>query len=470
MKSTHKLFIAVIALLLSISAAQAEKSESGYNLSFKIEGIQPDTVYMVSYQGNKVMYFDTTIINTQGEFTFKNDKKLKVGMYGVFHRKRILIQFIGKETNMKMSTDTINYVNNMRVENSEENALLFGFFQFANASNEKSKALSKKLKAAKKDSDKYNKAKEELQVMRDGFNSYRDDIITNHPELFVATLLKARIDPVIPPVPTLPNGKKDSTFSFRYYKKHYFDNIDLSDRRLYRTDLMHQKVFHYLDKMTQMIPDSIIKSVDVILKGTKLDSVTFRYFAAKLLYRYDTSKIVGMSNVLFHIGDKYYLKNNQAYWMDSTQMAKVKERVEMLRYNQIGRQAIDLRLPDMQGKTRSISEIKSQFTVLFFFDASCGHCKKTAPKLLDLYHKYGKDVLTVYAVEGTNDRKKWDEFVSDLELDWINVSDAKKDSHFRQYYDVTSYPTIYLLSDTKKILLKKVSVESIGEAIERDKK
>ena len=96
--------------------------------------------------------------------------------------------------------------------------------------------------------------------------------------------------------------------------------------------------------------------------------------------------------------------------------------------------------------------------------------QKTAPKLLDLYHKYGKDVLTVYAVEGTNDRKKWDEFVSDLELDWINVSDAKKDSHFRQYYDVTSYPTIYLLSDTKKILLKKVSVESIGEAIERDKK
>ncbi|NQY68469.1 MAG: DUF5106 domain-containing protein, partial [Flavobacteriales bacterium] len=382
MKINVRIVFPIILLINLLGLNASAEKNTGYELKFEIDGLASDTVYLVNYQGNKIMYFDTTVVDTKGQFAFKNTKKLKVGMYGLFYNGRILLQFIGKETSMKIVTDTLNYIGNISVEGSEENQTLYGFFQFAGKSNRDSQSLRKKLKSAKKGSDNAKEIKEELEKMHDAFDEYRNNIIDNKKNLFVSTLLKARIEPTIPKTPLLENGKKDSTFAYRYFKRHYFDNIDLSDRRLFRTDIMHDKVFYYLDKLTPMQPDSIIKSVDVILEGTKEDSITFRYFASKLLYRYDTSKVVGMSNVLFHIGNKYYLKD-KAYWMDSTQMAKVVKRVEMLRYNQIGNQAIDLRLQDIDGNTRTISEIKSEFTILFFFDASCGHCKKTAPKLLD---------------------------------------------------------------------------------------
>ncbi|NQY11711.1 MAG: redoxin domain-containing protein [Flavobacteriales bacterium] len=473
MRLIPKQLLLILLLSCSMLSASEIDKDKGYELKFEIDGLRPDTIYMLSYKGNVMNHFDTAFVDNKGAFVFKNDKKLLVGMYGVYSKTpyngtQLFIKFIGKEKTMSMKTDTLDFINNLKIEGSKENSLFFGMIQYSAQLGEKATELSNKLKDEKKDSDKYNKIKKEISAFRDKYYSYRDSVINNYPKLFVATILRTSIDPVIPEIPILPNGREDSTFSFRYYKKHYFDNIDLSDRRLFRSQIMHNKVFNYLDKMTPMIPDSIIKSVDVILKGTKEDSVTFRYFAAKLLYRYDTSKVVGMSNVLFHIANEYY-KDDKAYWMDSTQMADVKRRVEMLRYNQIGKQAIDLSLPDWEGKKHRISDIKSDFTILFFYSASCGHCKKEAPKLLDLYHKYGKDVVSVYAVEGTNDRKKWEEFVKDLELDWINVADPDEKSHFRQYYDVRSFPTVYLLDKRKKILLKRVSVESLDKTIERDK-
>ena len=57
----------------------------------------------------------------------------------------------------------------------------------------------------------------------------------------MAAIFKAQKDPVIPETPTLPNGRKDSLFSYRYYKDHFWDNIPPSDDRLLRTPIFHVK-------------------------------------------------------------------------------------------------------------------------------------------------------------------------------------------------------------------------------------
>ena len=42
----------------------------------------------------------------------------------------------------------------------------------------------------------------------------------------VLAVFKATEDPEIPETPKLANGQLDSTFAYRYYKKHFFDQVD----------------------------------------------------------------------------------------------------------------------------------------------------------------------------------------------------------------------------------------------------
>jgi hypothetical protein len=70
----------------------------------------------------------------------------------------------------------------------------------------------------------------------------------------------------------LENGKKDSTFAYRYYKAHFWDNIDFSDDRMLRTPIFHPKVKQYMEKLTAQGPDyvdSINASADYLISKAK---------------------------------------------------------------------------------------------------------------------------------------------------------------------------------------------------------
>ena len=105
MKPALKLILSLFIVLISINSTKAGNDDIGYHLKFKIAGLQSDTIYLVTYEGNRKLHFDTAMVNANGEFAFKNSKKLKVGMYALIHKGRFLIQYlIGKETNMTMTT------------------------------------------------------------------------------------------------------------------------------------------------------------------------------------------------------------------------------------------------------------------------------------------------------------------------------------------------------------------------------
>ena len=137
-------------------------------------------------------------------------------------------------------------------------------------------------------------------------------------------------------------------------------------------------------------------------------------------------------------------------------------------------------LPDSSGKIRSLyMDTTANYTVVCFWDPTCGHCKEVVPKLDSMYHAKWKAVgLKLFSVAKETDgtRKDWINFINDHKLTaWTHVYYSKADEKLRvdagvpgysQLYDVQSFPTLYLLDKEKRIVAKKLSWEQIDEVLQ----
>jgi peroxiredoxin len=129
----------------------------------------------------------------------------------------------------------------------------------------------------------------------------------------------------------------------------------------------------------------------------------------------------------------------------------------------IGNKAPDLIMKDTNDQVKSMYAIKSKYTIIFFFDPDCGHCKKETPKLVDFYNKdKAKFDLEVFAVSADSSMTKLKDYIKEMKMPWISVNFYYSAvGHYQQLYDAQTTPTLYVLDDKKKIIGKKIPVENL---------
>ena len=279
----------------------------------------------------------------------------------------------------------------------------------------------------------------------------------------------------VPDAPILPNGEKDSLFSYNYYKKTYLENIDFTDERLVRTppQVFFNRIETYITKLIPQIPDSIINgSVDLIDRSLKNKEMS-KWLIFWITNHYETSPFIGMDAVFVALVDKYYSNKEVSYWVDDALRYKITERANTLRGTLLGVKPFNLNLPDSNMKYQSLFGVKAQYTLLIFWDPHCGHCQEELPKLNDLYSELNKTPLKterkleVYAMGSTTDYAAWREYIRKNKLPWINVHDPNHESDYHRHFDINTTPVIYLLNRDKKIVAKRLSVEQVKDFIEK---
>ncbi|MDD2550007.1 MAG: hypothetical protein PHD00_07925 [Bacteroidales bacterium] len=60
------------------------------------------------------------------------------------------------------------------------------------------------------------------------------------------------------------------------------------------------------------------------------------------------------------------------------------------------------------------------------------------------------------------------EYIEKNELDWINVWDPMRTTNYHKLYDIYSTPVIYVLDKDKKIIAKRIGIESLERFIEEE--
>jgi thiol-disulfide isomerase/thioredoxin len=442
----------------------------GYNIEVTVDGLRDTSIYLAYHFGNKKYVQDTIRLDSQGKGVFAGPEKLQGGIYLVVFPSMTYFEILLSDNqDFQLKTTLIDPVKNIQVFNSVENELFTDYQIFMAEKQGFSDDLQKRLRVHSDNSDSLVMLQDQLRKLDSEVKSYWKTIRENQPDSFLASIIRAMTNIEIPEF-DLPEGvsNRDSlkwVMGYNYNKIHYFDNIDFSDDKLLRTPILQNKLEHFFTRMLIQHPDSIIPQAVRVIEMASQHEKVYQYVLVYLLNTFETSHVMGLDEVFVHLAETYYL-SGKAPWATTDFLEKLSTRVQRLKPNLIGRVAADLRMQTQQGNFVNLHQVKADFIILYFYEPGCGHCKTVTPQLLKLYDKYKNKGLEVYAVYILDDKAEWIDYTTKNNLNWINVFDPTNASFFRYYYDIYSTPTIYMLDRDKKIIAKRVGIETLEQIIE----
>ncbi len=443
------------------------------NIKITVKNLEGSKMILANYYGDKQYVKDTLEFDKKGSLSLKADTTLPGGVYlAVFPALgNRYFEFIISESSFTLETDTADLTGHIKVTGSVENTLFYDDMKFLGKMKVTSDSLNNLYKAAKDAKDKESYKERLIQIDKD-VKGQRVSIMTKYPDLFYGKLLRAMKDVDVPEAPKDANGKIiDSAWQWRFYKAHYWDNVDLKDERLLRCPVFHNKLKTFFSQTVVQVPDSIIVAGDDLINRTDKKNELYRYVLTYIFNEMANSKIMGFDAAYVHFGKKYFCQQEFTPWIDTAKRFKICDRANRLEPVLVGKKAQRLILPsdstEMQWK--SLQDIKAKYTILAFWDPDCGHCKKELPVLGEAYHnlkKKGVDVAGYApAIMEIENYKDWVEFIKNNNLDWTNVCDSKRHSNFRYEWDIQSTPQIYILDSEKVIKARRIGADQVEDYI-----
>ena len=460
------LFTLFTALVSVISIAQSFKVslQSNYKAGY---------AYLTYHAGASLNVEDSAEVNADGLAIFKGNRTLPPGIYAVvFPGKKFSIDFlVGKEQNISIKANTED-LSKIKISGTSENLLFQQYQQFVAVKGKKLYEEKQAYQNARNAKDSvlheagYNKTNKELL-------DFRDNLMTTHPQSMVAIILRAMKEPPYPDKVAVT--KQDSIDNYNYYKNHYWDGISFMDECIVRTPFFTPKLKRYYEDVLPQAADSIIKDADYKLLLARSAPEMYKYLLNWLTDEYINPKYMGQDAIFVHLFQKYHSKGLSP-WLNEKQMEVITRRAYMQMSNLIGEKAANLELLDTAGKVSPLYDLKSDYTVVVFWDPNCGHCKTELPQIDSMYRADWKNKnVKIYAVLNEHNLDDWKTYIRTHKLgEWTHVYQTlemiKADTEmqrpsFKQLYDVTQTPTLYLLDKEKRIVGKKLTLLQLNDLL-----
>lgn len=461
----------LFALLLCTGMAQQSFAKDGYRIQAKFTGTTDSMVYLAHYYGKPlptIYKMDSARIDKNGIARLERSEKTLGGIYILLlsDNKTYLEFLLNNGDDMSVSVDVPKLPDGISFKNSKENDHFQDYMKFLKGFSQRQQKLQEELGNARTSNDSA-KVREKLAVGGKELLNYRADYRAKNKGTLLAAIFGGLQMPQVPEGDHfLPDGSKDTTFAYKYYKAHFWDGFDFQDDRLIHTPLYDQKIDEYMNKLVLPIEDSVIRESDMLLAKTKGQPELFKYTLWWLTRNAETSKIMGMDKVFVYLVENYFMRGD-AYWLDNEALGKYYDRAAKIAPNLIGRVGAEIKMKGLDNKKRTLSGVNAKYTVLVFWDPTCGHCTKEVPALDSLYQAELKNRgAKMFAVRTEGDEKLWREFITKHNLkDWTHVYDPEHKSDYRSKYDVYSTPSIYLLDEKKVIRGKRLDHTNVLDVI-----
>jgi peroxiredoxin len=464
-----KIFSTLILFLIAFVA------KSQYQVTLQTSNYKSGLAWLTYYYGKNINVEDSALVNSKGIAVFKKNQKLQPGIYSiVFPGKNKLVDFlVDKEQFITIKADTADLINKTIVTGSKENALFQQYQKFIVLKGKQLQAEQHAYNNSKTKADSllhennYQKFNKEL-------NQYRENIIKQYPQSMLAVLFKSMKEPGF--AIAHPVTKQDSIANYEFYKKHYWDGISFMDDRVIRTPFFLPKVEKYFRDILVPSADTIIKEADYLLLLARTNTEMYKFLLNWLTDEYIYPKYMGQDAVFVHLFEEYHSKG-VSNWLNEKQLIAISNRAYMVMSNLIGDKAADLDMVDSTGKPSPLYNVNAEYIVVCFWDPTCSHCREEVPRLDSLYQaKWKQQGVKIYGVLSENEKTKWLQFIRKNNLkDWIHVyqteetkkaiTDSKKPS-YKQLYDITQTPTLYLLDKEKRIIAKKLTLQQMDDLLQ----
>jgi alkyl hydroperoxide reductase subunit AhpC len=412
---------------------------------------------------------DTAEVDAKGEFVFSGPEALKAGMYIVVlppNNDFFQILVTDKEQAFFIRTTKDKPGENTKFEGSKENALFYDYVNYLNGKRPEADALSKEIEAAKDNPAVKDAAQKKMEKLNADVEKYQTDYVKKFSGSFAAAIIRANMSLDTPKsFDNLPEEEKNRQL-WMWTRQHFFDNMNLGDNRLLRTPFLFQRLDYFVNKLCVQHPDSIAIAIDTVLERLRPAEESFKFYLIHFLNSYAASKFVGMDAIYVHMSERYYA-TGQASWANQDQVKKIVENAKKLKPLLIGKTAPDIVL-ERNGNRIMLSQLKSEFTLLYFWRYDCGHCKESMPAMKKFFEKFKDRGITLVAicVKPAQDQPECLKYIQENGLTgWYNATDPT--GRYFVQYNVETTPQMYILDSKKEIISKQVPAEQLEEVMDK---
>lgn len=452
-----------------------DKFSNKAEIQIKAPQLKGDTILLAYHYFGQIYVKDSLVLDSKGRGKFTSKEKMDEGLYAIcVKRAPVSDVILGGDQTFTIKIDTTNQYKNISIEGSQESRDFNDYAHFMRDLQKESIEMNEKIKTLT-DTAEISKIKAELKLKGASMTERQNVLINKYPNSMCGIFIKGlqSVEFVKPEGYDAMSDSLKWVCQYQFQKQHYFDNLDLSDERVLRTPYIKQTLDSYMDKVLIQQYDSIIPAaITLIEKSRKGNEKTFRTICNYMLQWGVKSNIMGMDRMLVELGNNYYL-NGVATWADSTLKSNISKEIKKIENSLVGDKAHNLTMSGLNGKYFPIFDKSgTQFTVLFFFEPQCGHCKKTAPLMSEFYEQYKNDPrINIIAIYMLTDKKEWEDFIKEKKMErMINVWDPDRISYYWHWYDTSSTPMIYVLDKDHKIFAKKIDVDTLKLIAEHELK
>jgi thiol-disulfide isomerase/thioredoxin len=246
----------------------------------------------------------------------------------------------------------------------------------------------------------------------------------------------------------------------------YWNTFNFADTlALNNPDIAEQKLVDFIAALAEAPEDLKTQAMNRMLSQAKPHSFAFNYFRNTLEhYLYDPNSPM-RSDALYEPVLAFLLDSTN---LDEASRLRYRNRLKMTRKNKAGQPATDFRFELPSGALSSFYDAQSPRTLLFFYEPDCSHCQQAIADLKaseNFRQHIARKQLNIVAVYAGGNVALWKSYQQQIPATWINGFDRQGIIRKEQLYDLRGSPTVYLLDENKKVLLKDTELAIVDQRL-----
>ena len=404
----------ILWLLLSLSIPA-----SAYRIEISNLALAHTPVFLAGYYGNRVSVIDSVQTDATGKAVFERDADLLAGMYTLITPGKLSFDLlIDIEQHLRIEWLP---TGDIRIEGDERAAVWAAYQTLENS-----------------------------RPDREQLAERRRQIIAQYPETFLAAYLAA-LHPADPPDTEAVFDMNQLMKTYQYRRRHFFDNMPLSDVRLLRTPLYYENIQYYVSQFVTQQTDTLIHVAYRMLEQASGNYETFYCVSDYLIdFSLRNKEIKNLQNLY-----NFVSRNRDMLGTKGLSMLPVRSGTNYFHLpdeKTLQNRLKNTTLTDIDGQAFHQMTLDSKFRIFYFWKNDCPRCIADISRWRDVLDRYRQKSYTGIAVNVKNDVQRQENRILAYDPLCINVSTV----------NMSWYETVFWVNFYSKIVVTDAEGNIIG--------